>query len=307
MKTPPFLVPNDTIGVIAPAGQVRDKQLVHDGVKILKEFGLNIKLPRDLWPGTSYLSDTDQNRAKEFQKMWVDPTINAIICLRGGYGVLRMLPYLDLKEIKKYNKFLLGFSDITLLQNFLYAKTGVQSIHGPVLTSLPQIDIESIKKTMVLLGGRIETAFENEKLEVLQASETCVGEIIGGNLASLATVLGTPFDFSWDDKILFLEDIGEPLYRIDRLLTQLYYSGKFNKIKAIVLGDFTYNNSDSVSQKTKHTEDVWSLFQNTFKDKKIPILAGVNSGHGATNNPFIIGSKCLISAGKGKIEILKSD
>ncbi|MGL1932435.1 MAG: LD-carboxypeptidase [Desulfotalea sp.] len=307
MITPSFLKPGDTIGVIAPAGQIRDKELVYNGVRLLKEFGVNVVIPRELWPGKAYLSDTDENRAKEFQQMWVDDNIDAIICLRGGFGVLRILPFLDLKELKKYNKFLIGFSDISLLQNYLAVQIGVQSIHGPVLTSLSQIEPESIKKTMLILGGRINTAFENERIEILKTGETCTGQIMGGNMTSLTTVLGTSFDFSWDDKVLFLEEIGEPLYKIDRLITQLALAGKFNKIKALVLGDFTYRQDDSVSDKTKYKEDVWNLFLNTFINRNIPILAGLNSGHGKINNPFIIGSYCHIPAGKAKIEILKKD
>lgn len=300
---PPFVQPGDTIGIIAPAGQLRDKEVFYQGVQILRELGYQLKFPRDLWPGTSYLSDEDIKRAEEFNTLWADPSVKALICMRGGYGSLRMLPYIDLEQIRNSPKLLVGFSDITVLQNYIYEKTDVPSIHGPVVTSLATSDRITIHLLQQCLAGNYTAMLQEKHIEILQGRSGGKGILIGGNLASLTTLLATPYDTKWDDRFVLLEDTGEPMYRIDRMLTQLEYAGKFEKVAGILLGDFSVNETDSSIVKMRQHEQVWQRVLDIISSRDIPVLANVSTGHTSNNRPLLIGSQLSVLPGETRISI----
>ena len=300
---PPALKPGDTIGIIAPAGQLRDRELFYQGIKVLEELGFQVKFPRDLWPGTDYLADTDQNRAEEFNRLWADSEVKALICMRGGYGSLRMLPFIDIKQIKKSPKLLIGFSDITILQNYILEKTGISSLHGPVVTSLGSSD----KMTIQLLGqslmGNFSAMLQEKNIELLHGTSGGQGILFGGNLASLVTLLGTPYDINFNNRLILLEDVGEPIYRIDRMLTQLFYAGKLENISGILLGDFSVNDTDSWSEKIRHHEMVWKRVLELVGQRDIPVLAHISAGHNKYNMPILLGSHLSLLPGEVKITV----
>lgn len=298
---PSPILPGDTIGIIAPAGQLKDKQPFNEGIKLLKELGYNVKFPRNLWPGSGFLSDTDQNRSIEFHKLWADNDIKGIMCLRGGYGSLRMLPHLDMKEIKRSPKLLIGFSDITILQNHLFSRAGIPSIQGPVVTSIKDAPRETLQLFQQTLAGQTEYIFNEKEVELIHGNLGAKGTLIGGNLTSLLTLLGTPYDITYDDAILFLEDVCEPIYKIDRMLTQLAMANKFDKLKGILLGNFSGKADESSADKLRHTDAVWTRIIQLVNERNIPILAQISSGHINKNNPFIIGSQLIIEPGSNKI------
>lgn len=304
MLLPEPILPGDTIGIIAPAGQLKDKQPFNEGIKLLKDLGYNVKFPRDLWPGAGFLSNTDKNRAIEFHKLWADNDIKGIMCLRGGYGCLRMLPHLEMKEIKKTPKFLIGFSDITILQNHILSHTGIPSIQGPVVTSIKDAPRDTLQLFQQTLAGQTEYIFNEKQIELIHGTSGAKGTLIGGNLTSLVTLLGTPYDISYDNSILFLEDVGEPTYKVDRMLTQLAMASKFDKLRGILLGDFSNKPDESSTDKLRHNEAIWNRLIQLINGKNIPILAGISSGHINSNNPFIIGSQLLIEPGSNKITSL---
>ncbi len=296
-KEPKPLLPGDTIGIIAPAGQLQEKQPFYDGIKLLKELGYEVIFPRDLWAGDGFLADTDQKRATEFHRLWADSTVDALMSLRGGYGCLRMLPYLDLAEIKKEHKYLIGFSDISILQNYLFDKTGLLSVQAPVLTSISQAPRKTIQLFQEVLSGHRQNILKQKSIELLHGTAGCSGQLIGGNLTSLVSLLGTPYDIDYKKRILFLEDVAEPTYKVDRMLTQLHLAGKFDHIAGILLGDFSSNVHETASEKIRHTEAVWQRLIDLCGNRNIPILGNISSGHIARNNPVIIGSQLVIKPG----------
>jgi muramoyltetrapeptide carboxypeptidase len=280
---PQALQVGDCIGIIAPAGQIQDTTNLDRGICILKEMGFEVRIPRNLWPGTGYLADTDSNRALEFHKMWADPDISAILALRGGFGSLRLLPFLDPDEIKKNNKLLIGFSDITVLHSALFKTTQNISFHGPVLTSLSSMNHNSLAQFHACLSGKWNKPIREAQVEILRGGDSVKGKLIGGNLSSLISIIGTNADQDWTDCILFLEDLGEPLYRIDRMLTQLWHSGKLNQPAAIILGDFSLNKDQDSLEKIRFHEEIWKRVLELTLPSDIVVWGNFPIGHGVDN------------------------
>jgi len=296
-KSPLYPLPlkkNDTIAIIAPAGQLKEFPPFTKGVKILEEMGFQVKFPRDLWPGVDYLSDNDKNRGLEFNKCISDPEVKGLIMMRGGYGCLRMIDQIDLKLVTLNPKMIVGFSDITILQNFLYERTGLISLHGPVVTSLHDATVSSLEKLYHGLIGNWRTPVAPRNIEVLLAGPSSSGPLIGGNLTSLVTLLGTPFDFSWDGKIVFLEDIDEPLYRIDRMLTQLFLAGKLKNIIGLILGDFSITSFQDDIEKIRYKEHVWTRILEICRDANFPIWANFPHGHCRQNITLPLGATAIM-------------
>ncbi len=287
---PPPLAKGDTIGIIAPAGQLQDKTRFMQGVAILEHMGFRVKFPANLWPGPEYLADSDDNRGSEFNRLMSDEEIDGLICLRGGYGCLRMLDKIDLALVARTPKILAGFSDITILQNFLFAQTGLISVHGPVVTSLFGATEDCLASFYDRLTTIKPVSIACKQIEVLRSGTSVAAPLIGGNLASLVTLLGTPFDCSWDDKIVFLEDVNEPPYKIDRMLTQLHLAGKLEKIAGLILGDFSPSTYLDEMEKTGYRSTIWSRVVELCSGRSVPIWANFPSGHCARNLSFPLGA-----------------
>lgn len=301
---PTPLKPGSVIGIIAPAGQIRDQTGFEAGIKILMEMGFEPRFPRALWPGTGYLADSDANRAEEFNRMWADPEVSALLALRGGYGCLRMTERIDLAQIRRQPKFLIGFSDITVLHNSLQQQTGLISLHGPTLSTLATSDKDSLERFHQCLTGNWRAPLQCRGVEILRGGDEIRGHLIGGNLSTLLTLLVTPFEPNYTGRILFLEDVGEPLYRIDRMLTQLHLAGKFDKIAGIILGDFSLNQAMETAEKIRHHEAVWNRVLELTADSGIPVWGGFPIGHGAANLTLPHGGETIMDSGSGKLFFL---
>ncbi len=280
---PHSLGPGDCIGIIAPAGQIRDKARVEEGVSILREMGFEVRLPRNLWPGTGYLSDTDSNRALEFHKMWADPEVSALLALRGGFGCLRLLDFLDRAELKKNKKLLIGFSDITILHTALYQATQIVSLHGPMLTTLSSSSRESLERFHASLTGKWNAPIRSHQVEVLRGGDPVQGRLSGGNLSSLISTLSTPLDQDWNNTILFLEDVGESLYRLDRMLTQLAHCGKLTQPAGIILGDFSMTADQDPLEKIRFHEEIWTRILELTARTGMVVWGNFPVGHGPDN------------------------
>ncbi len=300
-KTPLYPLPlekGDTVAIIAPAGQLKEFSSFAQGVKILEEMGFKVKFPRNLWPGTDYLSDNDENRGHEFNKLFSDQEVKGLIMMRGGYGCLRMIDQIDLIQVARNPKLIVGFSDITILQNFLYERVGLISLHGPVVTSLHNSTGPSLERLYHCLTGNWHAPVTPRNIEVLQDGPSSSGPMIGGNLASLVTLLGTEFDFNWDDKIVLLEDIDEPLYRIDRMLTQLFLAGKLEKINGLILGDFSLSSFQDDIEKIRYKEQVWKRILEICRQATFPIWANFPHGHRRHNITLPLGVTAVIDREK---------
>lgn len=286
---PEPLKKGDTLAVAASAGNIQEMESFWNGISVIREMGFDVRFPRDLWPGTSYLADNDDNRANELNQLFRDPDIKGIISLRGGYGCMRMLSRVDTNLVINNPKFLVGFSDITILLNYLYEQAGLVSLHGPVVTSLPGSTPETIARLFRSLTGQHQATIDIPGLEILKDGPPVRAPVIGGNLASLVTMLGTWADCSWSGKIIILEDINEPLYKVDRMLTQLELAGKFENVRGVILGDFANASHHDSIEKIRYTEKIWERLVTLCYHRDIVVWGNFPAGHNPTNHTFPIG------------------
>lgn len=301
---PAPLKPGAVIGIIAPAGQIRDQNAFDTGIRLLAEMGFEPRFPRELWPGTGYLADTDANRAEEFNRMWADPEVAALLALRGGYGCLRMAMMIDLTQVRNRPKALIGFSDITVLHNHLCQQTGLVSLHGPTLSTLATSSKESLERFHQCLTGNWRTTLQMKGVEILRGDEEATGRLVGGNLSTMLTLLGTPFEPEFAGRILFLEDVGEPLYRIDRMLTQLWLAGKLQTIAGIILGDFSLGNEMETIEKIRHHETIWNRVLQLTSGTQVPVWGGFPVGHGPANMTLPHGAEAVMDSRNGRLSFL---
>ncbi|MCX5864239.1 MAG: LD-carboxypeptidase [Deltaproteobacteria bacterium] len=288
---PAPLKKGETIGIIAPAGPVRNEGDFRAGLKILTELGFKTRHRNDILRHNDYLAGTDQQRLAELHELWRDPEVKAILAVRGGYGCLRLLPDLDLALIREQPKILIGFSDLTVLLSTIQQKTGLITFHGPMLTTLARSDRDSQDAFFDLLTGRPRPESKIKGLEILKGGQAS-GRLLPGNLTSLVHLLGTPFEPDWRDTILVLEDIGEAPYRIDRLLTHLWAAGKLEQIAGLVLGDF-----DQCGER----EAIWQRVLDLLAHRTIPIWANFPCGHGSRNLILPVGAEVQLDSSAGRL------
>ncbi len=299
LRLPQKLKKGDAIGIIAPAAQIIDKDQFARGINILSEMGFEPVFPRELWPGDFFLADTDRNRTEEFSRMWSDDHVKALIAVRGGYGSIRIAPGLDKELIKSKKKLFVGFSDITLLHLFLYNQCDTISLHGPVLTSLPTLSQEALERFYISLTGGALNPIPFRRIEVLrEGMQDSPAPLIGGNLSTIMTTLGTALDFDYSGKVLFLEDIGEMQFRLDRMLTHFHLAGKFKNLKGLILGDFSHPEITDMIDKLRYKEFVWNRVIELTKNEEYPVIADFPSGHCSNNLTLPHGADMLIDIEK---------
>jgi muramoyltetrapeptide carboxypeptidase len=269
---PPRLKPGDTIGIVAPAGPF-DSKIFSQGLSAVESLGFRTVVSDEVFEKTGYLAGNDAQRARLVNRLFKNRAINAIVCARGGFGSLRILPLVDFEIIRKNPKVFIGFSDITALLTSITTRSGLVSFHGPVVTTLANAS----EMTCHTLLGAIAS---DRPLEVRPANGVVIqagraqGPIIGGNLTTLCHLLGTPYEPRFKYRILLLEDRGEAPYRIDRMLCQMKLAGCFDAIAGLVLGSFEGCGS---------LDGVFQIFEDHFRDISVPILAGFDVGHGEQN------------------------
>ncbi len=281
---PPLIKKGDTIGLVAPAG-IWDEELFRQGVGLLADYGFKVKFPRDFAQPEKYLAGSDEYRTEIFHDMWRDPEVSAILAVRGGYGSLRILGRIDYDLIKAHPKPFVGFSDITALHSAIFNQTGLVTFHGPMLTTIGKSSRESIASFFHTLTKGDYLPVNNKSLEILKPGNGS-GQLAGGNLTTLNHLLATPYEVSWENKIIFLEDVGEPLYRIDRLLTHLATAGRFKGISGLLLGSFT-NCGD--------VELIWERVLELFHDENLPIWGNCPFGHAQENIMLPFGGEVTIT------------
>ncbi|MEX2581323.1 MAG: LD-carboxypeptidase [Verrucomicrobiales bacterium] len=275
------------LAVVAPAGPF-DREAFQKGVAWL-ERRYEIVHGTGIFTKTGYFAGSDERRLGELMDAIADPAVDAILCARGGYGATRLLPRIDLEPIRRANKTIVGFSDVTAL-HAAWVRAGVRSVHAPMVASLGKAEQSSLGKRWI---DALEHPDERRgwSLERLDAGDSESGEgiLFGGNLAVLGALLGTPFVPPLDDAILFVEDVGERPYRVDRMLTTMNQAGWFRRIRGLVLGAFTGGNpgEDGV-----RVEDV---LEQQFGEAGIPVLRGLSAGHVEDNDPLPFGAPARIS------------
>ncbi|MEP0548514.1 MAG: LD-carboxypeptidase [Rhodothermales bacterium] len=242
MPTPPPLRRTGRIAVAAPASAPLDDARYRAGLDALRARGLRVETPRPTFAEHGFLAGPDADRLAEFNGLLRRDDLDAIVCVRGGYGVLRLLPDLDYAAARAHPKLIVGYSDITALHLALYTKAGLPGLSGPMVASdWPDLDPESEAQFWRLADGDAPVEIHGpggERLDAVQPGRA-EGVLLGGNLTLIAALVGTPYLPDLTGAILFLEEVGEPPYRIDRLLAQLRLAGVLHRLGGLVLGGFT--------------------------------------------------------------------
>lgn len=277
MNKTTILKQGSTIGICAPCARF-DTERLHQGVSVLEGLGFTVKIPDNIFLKNRYLAGNDQQRAKVLTTLFQDPQIDGIIAARGGYGAIRILDYLDWNVIKNNYKPFIGFSDCTVLHNTYIQMTGQSTIHGPNVVSLSSANSHTIESLFTTLTQPLSTI--NYKCHKVLSKGKANGILKGGNLASLSSLAGTPYMPIFDDSILFIEDIKEPAYKIDRMLTQLKLSGAFERLKGVITGHF---------EDCENEYYIPDILMDVFGKNSIPVLMGLDCGHGKTNLSIPLG------------------
>ncbi len=288
------LRPGDRIGVCAPAGPV-DAAAFSRGLDVLRSFGWPLLVNDQVHARQRYLAGPDGLRSATLHAFLRDPSIRAIVCARGGYGSLRLLESIDVAALRADPKPLVGFSDITAL-HALWATAGVASIHGPVVTQLGGQPAESIARLKCALAG--DALAPHTGLATITPGRAS-GILRGGNLATLASLTGTPWMPKLSGAILLLEDIGERPYRLDRFVTQLRTARALDGIVGVVLGDFT-----DCAESAKGTEPAYTaldILSEALAPLGVPVAAGAPIGHGALNLAVPLGRLVTLDADAGTL------
>jgi muramoyltetrapeptide carboxypeptidase len=288
LEKPSRLYKGDTIGIIAPASGIKNKSSLTDGIEILRNLGYKILTGESCYERNGFLSGSDTLRAYDLNTFFLNKDIKAIICLRGGYGSIRILDKIDYNIIKNNPKIFVGYSDITFLNISIYEKSSLVTFHGPMAASdIADCDAFTLERLFDCLEGRIKS--HTYDLEPLIPGY-CSGKIFGGNLSVLCSLVNTQYDINWRNKILFIEDINEEPYSIDRKLYQLKISGVFNKINGVILGQ--YNSCDS---KDSGSQTIVEVFKEFFYNFNIPVYSGFMAGHGLHKITVPLGVKIKIT------------
>jgi len=299
---PPWLRRGDTIGLFCPAGPVRDVARLQDGIKRIEDLGFRTKICGPVEPVDGYLAATDSQRAANLHTLWSDETVQAILAIRGGFGCLRMVEALDWELFQRTPKWLIGFSDVTILLQGLLSRSNLVSIHGPVASSLTRSDEASLHALFALLTGTFDERLKDKGVEILRGGK-CRGRLIGGNLTTLVHLLATPWDCTWEDKILLLEDTNEPLYRLDRMLTQLAHTGKLRKLGGLILGEFDQGEDSLINLRLQE-----ALWMRTLElvGPDFPIWGGFPVGHRQRNLALPLGMEVEMDSASGHLHLISA-
>lgn len=283
---PPYLKKGDTIGIVCPSGFMPAEN-AHTCIKTLESWGFKVRVGSTLGSQSNYFSGSDKQRTQDLQKMLNDGGIKAILCGRGGYGLSRIIDKLDFQKFKRSPKWIIGFSDITVLQAHIFQHYQIATLHAPMAAAFNDDGyknqyIASLKNAMS--GAVANYSCAAHALNKIGSGE---GELIGGNLSLIAHLVGTHSSYKTRHKILFLEDVGEYLYNVDRMMIQLERAEMFKHLQGLIIGGFT----DMKDTTTPFGVDVYNIIHEHVKDYKFPICFGFPVSHGTENVALKIGVK----------------
>jgi muramoyltetrapeptide carboxypeptidase len=296
---PPALRPGATIGVVAPAAAL-DRDHLDRGVDVLRSEGYRVVIAPHVLCKDRVLAGSDAQRAGDLMRMFADPAIGAIFAARGGYGAGRILPVLDYAAMATTPRIFVGYSDHTFLLNALWGRTGLICFHGPVVAKdLAQgVSADSLRHMWRLLAGELDS-FKLEGRETIHPGQA-QGPLIGGCLSILVAMLGTPYAPLFAGAILLLEDTGERAYRIDRMLVQLRQAGALQQVAGIVVGGMKAPGGSASEQ-----ELISQFLAEQTGDLGVPVLGGIEAGHGTANFTLPIGAQVRLDATGRRLEILE--
>jgi muramoyltetrapeptide carboxypeptidase len=307
---PKALNAGDTVGIVAPGSTVTDPIDINKVYEILKHLNLKVKFGTHVLNGKGYKTRTVAERLSDIHEMFADSSIKGIFCIRGGYGSAQLLDKLDYDLISKNPKVFLGFSDITAMHNAIQKQTGLVTFHGPVMLSdFSEYTMLHLQKAIFstepigIISNPASSSGIRDKYPVLTInSGIAKGRLTGGNLSLVTSLIGTPYEIDVKDKILFIEDVGEAPYRIDRMLTHLRLAGKL-KAKGIVFG--LCAGCDSSNSST-WDYSLGEVLREILSLAEVPAFYGLTFGHTADQLTLPMGVEVEMNADQGTINILES-
>lgn len=304
---PASLKKGDTIGLISPASRLPQKKQYDEIIKQVKQLGYKVKVGQNAQSRYGYLAGSDKQRAEDLNSMFADPSINAIMPFRGGWGCNRILDLIDYELIRRNPKILVGFSDITSLLMAIYAKTRMVTFHGPVgksewteYTANNFRNALTYQQSNTLQIPKSDFCEECKGLHVISPGKA-KGRLLGGNLSVLASMMGSEYLPDWDNSILFLEDVGEDIYRIDRMLTQLKLNGILDRISGFIFGQ-----CNNCKRSNSYSLTLEQVFDDHIKPLDIPAFSGAMIGHIDNMLTLPVGIQVQINAQNGSISLIES-
>jgi muramoyltetrapeptide carboxypeptidase len=298
----------DTVTLLAPASAPPDPKAVDQSVAVLETMGFRVKLGRNTRKRWGYLAGPDRERADDLMRAFADPAVKAVFCLRGGYGTARLLPLLDYQCIRANPKILVGYSDITSLICALLTRSRLLSFHGPMPGSdFLRKDCSDFSRDgwlRVLMdakpAGGIRRGYSGKTIEILRRGRVS-GQLIGGNLAVLCSTIGTAIQPSFENKILFFEDVAEKPYRFDRMLTHLTNAGVLQKVAGIAVGVCPDCDESIPKGAGEYRQSLRDVLRDRLLPLKIPVVIGLPFGHGPYNATLPVGGPATLDAEQGDL------
>jgi muramoyltetrapeptide carboxypeptidase len=295
MIIPPFLKAGDTVALVCTARKFFPLD-AKPAIDLLESWGLNVKLGATIGLDNFQLGGTDTERAADFQAQLDDENVKAIWCARGGYGTVRIIDLLDFSKFKKHPKWIMGFSDVTVLHSQLNVER-VASLHSIMPFTVPNAP-EEVKETLrkALFGETISYSIPSKSYDV---KGTASGELVGGNISILYSLLGSKSAINTKDKILFIEDLDEYLYHIDRMMYNLKRNGYFENVKGIILGSMT----DMHDNEIPFGQNEVQIITEIAKENRIPIAFQFPTGHQKDNRTLILGQQVAFEVNEKEIKL----
>ena len=311
---PAVLKPGDTVGMITPSTYVSDPDRIAAAVRTVEYFGLRMKMGRNVRKQTGYVGGTIAQRVSDVHDMFRDPEVKAVFTIRGGYGSAQLLDDIDYDLIRQNPKIFLGFSDITAMHLAIHQKTGLVTFHGPVtLSKFTGYTQEHFRRAMFDPKpiGSLSNPPPSDPLRPVHTLRTVKpgkarGPLIGGNLSLIASLMGTPYEIDTRGKILFIEDVGEQPYSIDRMLTQLRLSGKLKNAAGIIFGECEDCRRSDYKPSFDATFSLGEVVDNILGELQIPVLSGLTIGHTDDQLTLPLGVMATLDADKGELVIEES-
>jgi muramoyltetrapeptide carboxypeptidase len=298
---PPRLKRGDTIAVVAPASTVEQRDGLERGISALEKMGFRVQFDARIFQSSRYLAGDDHARAEELINALKNPSVQAIIGLRGGYGCSRLIPLLHKERLRNHPKIFMGFSDLTTLHLYFLNRFGWITFHGPMaataaLANISPVQADHLFSLLTDPGYRPLLQFEQFETWYPGAAE---GKLVGGCLSIIAASIGTPYEIRTEGDILLLEDQGEPPYRLDRMITHLSLAGKLKSLAGVLLGSFLDCEPSQGGYTAKDT------LRDLLTKLNVPVLAGFPAGHGNENWAIPLGARVRMDATARTIELLE--
>lgn len=308
---PRALRAGDTVGVVAPGTAVPDPERLALVEPTLRFFGLRAKLGKYVAKGSGHVTRTVSERVDDLHAMFRDPEVKAVFCIRGGYGSMQLLDQIDYDLIRRNPKVFIGYSDITALHLAINRRAGLVTFHGPiVLSSFTDYTQRNFHQALfdARPAGKLTNPTESNTLRpehplrTIRAG-TATGQLVGGNLSLVTALMGTPYEIETRGRILFIEDVGEEPYRIDRMLTQLRLAGKFDQAAGIVFGECSECTPNDYKPSFAWDATLGEVLDNILGSTRVPVLSGLTIGHTADQLTLPLGVNATLNADEKTLEL----